>query len=78
MQFSDNEDDNIIKNQGNSEDIKNFVAENVLLFNKTNKPKENIKFRHLKDEEYEFNGITAKLSVIDNHILGKILIKFST
>lgn len=76
VHFSDNEDNNdILNNQSNREEINVLVSENVLLFNKINKSKEIIKYNHLKDDEYEFNGVSIRLSVIDNQVLGILLIK---
>ncbi len=71
VHFSDNEEnDDILNNHSHREEINVLVSENVLLFNKINKSKETIKYNHLKDDEYEFNGVPVKLSVIDNQVLG--------
>lgn len=73
INFSDNEyeeNNNVLKSQNNKENLQYLVNDIVLLHNKTNKLKENIKFNNLRDDEYDFNGIISKLSLIDSQVLG--------
>jgi flagellar biosynthesis chaperone FliJ len=73
VHFSDNEEndhhENLLKNNNNKEDVNSLVAENVLLYNKTYKLKDPVRFNHVREDEYDFNGVSARLSVIDSQVL---------
>ena len=74
INFSDNEyeeNNNVLKSQNNKENLQYLVNDIVLLYNKTNKLKENIKFNNLRDDEYDFNGIISKFLTVNFPSIGK-------
>jgi len=62
VHFSDNEDEK------QEEDFNSLIQEAITSYIRSSKLKETIRFNSLQNDEYDFNGKIAKVSVLNNQI----------